>query len=297
MAKVGLALSGGGITGSAHIGVLHALAEAGIQIDCIAGSSCGAIVAALYGWGYSPSQLIDMVPSINKRFLDYDYKTILLRLLWPRTKLLGLIKGERIHRLIADKTRQARMTDLKMPVSITATDLTRAKQVLFVSRPLARPHDGVDLIHEIPVADAVQASLSIPVAFRPVFYKDRVYIDGGLLDNCPVSAVRALGAEKVIAVDLVFADPVNRPFDSLQSILTRVIHINLAARSASATRQADIVLRPDVRSIGLFDFSKLFHCMECGYEHTRQRIEEIKKALDTPDPHPPVASASRLLPV
>lgn len=284
MTKIGIALGGGGVAGCAHIGVLYALEEAGIQIHCLAGSSCGSIIAALYAYGYSPSQLMEMVPSIEKRYMmDYDYRALFFRFLRPGTKLRGIIKGENLNRFLADKTGNARMADLQLPVSITATDLNYAKQILFVSRPLARPQESVDVIPDIHVADAVQASLSIPLLFKPVLYRDRVLIDGGLMDNCPASAARALGADKVIAVDLVFADPAHTSFDSLKSILTRVVSINLAVKAKKSTETADIVLRPEVGSVDVLDFSKLTACIECGYEHTRKRINEIKELLAMPE--------------
>jgi NTE family protein len=141
----------------------------------------------------------------------------------------------------------------------------------------------MDVITDIQLAKAVQASISIPALFKPVMYKGRVLVDGGVMDNCPISAVQALGADKVIAVDLVFADPVPESFDSLVSILARVVSINLAIQAKYITRQADIVLHPEVGSVGLLDFSKLTTCIEVGYEYTRKRIKEIKGALTMTD--------------
>ncbi|MFC4768271.1 patatin-like phospholipase family protein [Effusibacillus consociatus] len=279
MTKLGLALGGGGTAGCAHLGVLLALEEAGIQIDCLAGTSSGAIVAALYGYGYSAKELIDMVPSLSKRFLDYDYQSFLLRLVNRTIKIRGFIKGQKLHDLIADKTNDAHMTDLKIPVALLSADIKEARKVIFTSHPLENESKEADVITDIPVADAVQASFSIPVVFSPVLYGGRMLVDGGVLDNCPVDAVRLLGADRVIAVDLVFADPVTSSFDSVTSILTRVVSINLAMQAKQMTRKADILLRPEVGSVGILDFSKLDKCIQCGYEYTRSRMNEIKEAL------------------
>ncbi|PZE19828.1 patatin-like phospholipase family protein [Paenibacillus xerothermodurans] len=279
MGKVGIALGGGGVAGTAHIGVLSALEEAGIRIDCIAGSSSGAIIAALYSYGYSAGELMTMIPTINRKCLDYDYFNFIPAMIKRRPKLKGLIKGERILNFIADKTGEAYMSDLKLPVSITATDLSYGKQILFASRPLQRDYTDVDVVHDIRVADAVRASLSIPVLFKPYFFKERVLIDGGLMDNCPVDAVRALGADQVIAVDLISTIPSKVPVDSLRSIVARSVTINLALKSKQHTKSADIVLRPEVGPIGVFDFAKLGHCIDAGYEYTRGQIKHIKEAL------------------
>lgn len=277
--KLGIALSGGGVAGCAHIGVLLALEEAGIAVDCLAGSSSGAMIAALYSYGYSPSQLLDMVPTMTKRYLDYDYLGIIKKI-FSGKKVGGMVKGEKLRGLIADSTDGAYMSDLNLPVCITATDLTHARQVNFVSRPVKKPQENADFISHIPVADAVRASVSIPVLFQPVMFHDRVLIDGGLMDNCPVSAARAIGADQVIAVDLVCADPVHTPVDSLRSIIARVLSINMSVKTLKSTKQADFIIKPDVGSVGVLDFSKLEVCVEKGYESARKQIDAIRNGLE-----------------
>lgn len=283
MSKLGIALGGGGVAGTAHIGVLYALEEAGIRIDCLAGCSSGAIVAALYAYGYRASELISMLPSIGKKHLDWDYLNFIFKLIRAGTKISGLIKGEKLRAFVADKTGHANMSDLKLPVSISATDLKEGKQILFVSRPLASDVDGAVEIADIRVADAVRASLSIPVLFKPYVFKDRVLIDGGLIDNCPVAAARALGADQVIAVDLVNPNAANSSFNSIKSIVSRTVTINLAVKAKYSTYEADFVLQPEVGSVGVLDFSKLVHCVQSGYEYTRNHIKQIKNALERYD--------------
>lgn len=287
MEKVGIALSGGGVVGCAHLGVLLALEEAGIRIDCLAGTSSGAIVAALYAYGYTARELIDLLPSIGKQYLDYDYLSLICRLILRGAKIRGLIKGEKLRGLIADKTDHTRMPGLKLPAALLATDLKTGRQVIFASCTLPHGCPDADIISDIPVADAVQASFAIPVLFRPVIHKDRVLADGGIVDNCPVGAVRALGANRVIAVNLAAADPVSSSLDSLPSILTRTISINLASQARQIIRDADIVLHPEVGGFGVLDFSRIPACVERGYEHTRRRIREIKDALATGHPFRP----------
>jgi NTE family protein len=256
-----------------------ALEEAGVAIDCLAGTSSGAIIAALYAYGYSAKELIDMVPTITKRYLDYDYRSLLLRMFNPKIKIRGLIRGERLRNLISSKTNNAMMSDLKYPVVLLSADMKQARQVLITSRPLPNPGMNIDMIMDIGVAEAVQSSFAIPGLFQPLFYHDRVLVDGGLLNNCPINAVRSLGAEKVIAVDLTAADPVQSSFDSISSILMRAISMNLSMQAKEVTRDADILLKPEVVSAGMLDFSNLESGIESGYEYTRYRMSEIKDAL------------------
>lgn len=279
MQKIGVALGGGGVAGLAHIGVLRALDEAGIQIHSLAGSSAGAIIAALYAYGYSPRQLNKLIPSITKRYLDYDYQAFVRKLIHPNHKIQGLIRGERLHSLLSRMTHASTLSQIQLPLALLAVDLKQARQVIFSSHPLQTPLDSVEVVTDVPLADAIQASFSIPVLFKPVIHQQRVLVDGGVIDNCPVAAARALGADKVIAVDLVFADPVDTPFDSIFSVLARVVSIGLATQLKNTTKGAEIVLRPEVGSVGLLDFSQLSVSMEAGYQHAKQRMDEIKESL------------------
>ncbi|GAX88876.1 patatin-like phospholipase family protein [Effusibacillus lacus] len=279
MGKIGLALGGGGVAGSAHLGVLLALEEAGIPVDCVAGTSAGAIVAALYAYGYGPEELIGMVSAINKRYLDYDYLSLFLRLINRSVTVQGIIKGEKLRDLIVNKTGNTRISDIRRPLALLSSDLQHARQVVFASCEYRHDDNEVDVITDIPIADAVQASFAIPVLFRPVAHNGRLLVDGGIMDNCPVTAARALGADKVIAVNLVCANPVSTPFPSIMSVLSRVISMNLAIQARSIARHADIVLHPDVGTVGVLEFPKLHACIEYGYEHTRSRIKEIKETL------------------
>jgi NTE family protein len=274
MTKIGVALSGGGVAGCAHLGVLKALEESGIEISAIAGTSSGAMVAALYAYGFSVDSLIDLVPAITNKYLDVDYPGFLSQL-WKK-KIQGLFKGEKIQRLIATKTKKAAMSELPFPAAILSTDLRKARKVIFSSQPLAKSCPDSDVITDIPVADAVRSSCSIPFLFKPVLYEDKVLVDGGILDNCPVSALHALGVDKVIAVNLVSAFPIDSPFDSCFSVLARAVSISLGNQVKHATKEADVILQPETNSIGMFEFSKSQVCVQLGYEYTVKQIDQIK---------------------
>src|SRR5690606_20097382 len=150
------------------------------------GTSAGAVVAALYAYGYRPKHMTKLLPLINKELVDYDYPSFVRAFLRRGMQVQGLAKGERLRYLIAETTRNARMADLPFPVAFIATDLKTARPVIFTSRPFLRPLPGADVITDIPVADAVVASCAIPVLFQPIRHRGRILVDGGVIDNCPI---------------------------------------------------------------------------------------------------------------
>lgn len=279
MKHVGIALSGGGVAGCAHLGVLYGLEKADISVGYIAGTSAGAIVASLYAYGYRPKHMIKLLPLINKELVDYDYASFVRAFIRRGMRVQGLAKGERLHSLIAEITRGARMTDLPLPVALIATDLKTARPVVFTSRPLLHPLSEADTVTDISVADAVVASCAIPVLFQPIHYRGRLLVDGGVIDNCPISAVKALGAKKTIAVKTMESAPLESSFDSLLAIVKRVMSITLNIQAKQQLKEADIVLQPEVAPDTLLDFTQTVACVKCGYRHVRERMEEIRRAM------------------
>ncbi|MBO2531653.1 MAG: hypothetical protein CW342_01940 [Thermoactinomycetaceae bacterium] len=279
MNDVGIALSGGGVAGCAHLGILYGLEKEKVPVRYIAGTSAGAVVAALYAYGYRPKHMTKLLPLINKELVDYDYPSFVRAFLRRGMQVQGLAKGERLRYLIAETTRNARMADLPFPVALIATDLKTARPVIFTSRPFLRPLPGADVITDIPVADAVVASCAIPVLFQPIRHRGRILVDGGVIDNCPISAVKALGAEKTIAVRTREAAPVESSFDSLLAIVKRVMSITLNNQLKQQLKEADIVLEPEVAPDTLLDFTQTIACVKCGYRHVRERMGEIRRVL------------------
>lgn len=284
MYRIGIALGGGGITGCAHLGVLAALEEAGITCDCFAGTSSGALVAALYSSGFTIDQIVRMVPEFTRKYMDYDYSGAFRKMFWRQQEHRSLIKGKKFRRFLQSKFRDLNMKDLNKPIALVSTDLQKARKVVFTSKPLlataGEPSDGYEEITDISVVDAVQASCSVPTVFPPVELGDRVLVDGGLIDNCPSGFARALGAERVIAVNLSTTNKPCAPLNSLFSIINRSVHIFLLQQAKSLQEHSDIILDPDVSQISSFAFDQTSKCVEIGYEHTMKRMEEILSVLE-----------------
>ncbi len=287
--KIGLALAGGGASGGAHVGVIRALEEAGVEISVIGGTSSGAIVAGLYASGVSTSQMLTLLPSLTRKQIDVDFSQFprLLR----RQYTGGLLRGDRLHTFIREAVNDRDMTEVKTPLAIAATDLQTGREVIFASQPCPSPVIRIldddrqvplwHVVHHAPLATAIRASISIPLVFQPLHWEDMILADGGLVDNCPVEPVRALGADFVIAVDTI--TPFLRLRGTLplrvRSLLQQIVNIGLARHAALSALRADVFLAPAVGPIGALDFPRLAAVAERGYEYTKERIDSLSHAL------------------
>ncbi|MCF7921095.1 MAG: patatin-like phospholipase family protein [Candidatus Marinimicrobia bacterium] len=177
---VGLALGAGAAKGFAHIGVLEALEQAGIRIDMIAGSSMGAIIGGGYAAGLS-------VDSLSKVALTSNWLDV-LNLLDPVFPARGFIDGQKIHNFLDELYGHKNIEDLAIPFSATTVDILNGE--LFV-------------LNEGNLANAARASSSIPIIFNPLANKDRFLVDGGMIDPVPIDVVRSMGADYVIAVNVL----------------------------------------------------------------------------------------------
>lgn len=250
--RVGLALGAGMARGLAHIGVLKVLEEAGIGVDCIAGTSMGSLVGALYACGLKLKMIIRLAQRISRRtWMDLTF---------PRR---GLIAGERLESLLYMLTGRRSFAELPLPLAVVAVDLIGGEKVV---------------LEEGSVARAVRASCAVPGIFSPVAMGDRLLVDGGVLQRVPASVVRAMGADLVIAVDVgvnVGDYRINHIFD----VLSRSIEIMSREIHQAQSEDADLLVTPGVDDIGPFDF----HCVEeaiCrGESAMRHLLPQLTKML------------------
>jgi NTE family protein len=176
---LGLALGTGGARGWAHVGIIRALEEANIKIDYIAGTSIGSLVGAIYLAGK-----LDALESFAQEAELSDFRSM-LDISFPAP---GLIKGEKVYDFIAKYVTDKRLEDTPIPFRCVATNCVRKQEVVLTT--------GL-------MADAVRASISIPGIFMPFKHREDVYlVDGGTMNPLPISVVRAMGADIVVAVNL-----------------------------------------------------------------------------------------------
>ena len=181
--RVGLALGSGSARGWAHIGVLNALAEAGVRIDCVAGTSIGALVGAVYASG--------KLSSLERVVRELDWKKA-MALFDVGLAVSGLFDGKKVTNSIREIVESCDIEDLSVPFRAVSTDLVSSREV----------H-----IHTGDIIEAIRESISIPGVFTPVKREGMLLVDGGLVNPVPVSVVREMGADYVIAVDLNYGVP------------------------------------------------------------------------------------------
>ena len=179
-AGIGLALSGGGARGLAHIGVLKVLEREGVPISHLAGTSMGGIVGAIYAAGLSPE-------AIEAEALRMSRPRQLMTLVDRSLLRRGLLSGQKVTAFLAQWLDGLTFDDLRLPLALVAADLNGRQKVVF---------------REGAVLDAVRATMALPGLFPPVERGDQLLVDGGIVDNVPADVVREMGAECVVAVDI-----------------------------------------------------------------------------------------------
>jgi len=252
--KIGLALSGGSVRGAAHLGVLEVLEREDIRPDCVAGVSAGSAVGALYCAGLNLDEIKRLALGLQWRKLG--------RVTRPR---LGFFDGKRLEEYLEEIIGPLRFEELEIPFAAVAVDIVRGELVV---------------LKEGPVAPAVRASCAIPGLFTPVEREEQILVDGGVLNNLPVSVLRDMGADYVIAVDLL--PPTiwgARPQNLFEMVyLTYYTLLRPAHGEASG---ADCLIVPDIAKFNWVDFSQVPALIEKGRQAAEARIEQIKQDLES----------------
>lgn len=289
----GLALSGGGIRGAAHVGVLLALEEAGMVPDSIAGASAGGIVGGLYAAGYSAHELRDIVLELAKKgytLLDPDYLGLIRaipQLLTGRELTLpGFLKGDRLEEYLCDLTGGQLMRDLTMRTVIPCVDLNTGLTIACTNTMKGvRQMERVRWSTGLRICDTLRATSAVPAVFSPKEIGALCLVDGGVTDVLPVNLLIAAGEPNVLAVDA------GEAYQMPEHI--NVFEVASHSLSVMQKRLADYVshgekmmltpnLPEDTRLLG---FKKMEACMEAGYIETKKRMPEIKRLFSPSFPN------------
>ncbi|PLT34316.1 patatin-like phospholipase family protein [Bacillus sp. V5-8f] len=251
--KIGLALGSGGARGFAHVGVIKVLREEGIPIDMIAGSSMGALVGTFYAAGSDIERLYKLARVFKRKYyLDFTV---------PK---MGFISGKRVKELIRVFTYGKRLEELDIPVSVVATDIKRGDKVLF---------------REGPVSDAVRASISIPGIFVPEKIDGRLLVDGGVIDRVPVSVVKDMGADIVVAVDVAQVKQ-DQEISSIYDVIIQSLDILQMELVKTREFAADVMIRPRVEKYNSKAFTDISDIIRIGEEEARKHIGSIKESIE-----------------
>ena len=281
---IGVALSGGGIRGIAHAGVLRALEENEIEIEAISGTSAGSIVAALYAMGYRPYYIYVLFKKYAQEIINIGNAPIINGIgNFIKNKKIG-ISGlndgtllEKMYNELALRKGVKVIGDIKMPLAISTVDISEAKEYIITNcAPRDNPFDNY--ITEIPIGKAVRASSSFPAVFCPCEYKEHMFLDGGTLDNIPIIPLKNICDKKILAVNFE-ADKVEITSD-VMDIIMKTIDIMGNKIAEKGLEQSDLILTIPTDRAGLFDIDKLDKCYKFGYDTTMKNIEKIKKLIN-----------------
>lgn len=292
---IGLALSGGGAKGLAHIGVIEALRDYGINIDYIAGTSSGSIIASLYAAGYTPNEMLRIINVNKDKVIDIDKNVgfkLLGSLVSKKVSIKGFIKGNSLERLLRYVLKQKGVqdiSDVSMPLAIPVVDLATGEIAYFwntlgrndncLIEDSSKYDDEPSYYTKGDLASIVRASCSVPGVFVPKKIDDNYYVDGGVRVNTPVEVLRKMGADKIIAVSF---DCNKRPAFSIENVVgisTQAFNIMTHSSNEEEITAADVNIRLCLNNVSLLDVSKATYVAKRGYNIVARNIIKIKEML------------------
>lgn len=256
--KVGLALGAGGARGIAHVGVLEALLENNIPIDFIVGSSMGGIVGGLFASGFTIEQLKEQIKKLRiLRILDFDINLL---------KSLGILRGEKVKRILTSiMEKDMDISETKIPFACTVVDILSGKQELLTKGSLIT---------------GMRATSAIPGVFRPVEVDGMLCVDGGILNRVPVDEVKNMGADVVIAVDVL--GPLNeedKPKSFVEMIARFMLVMDDKITSAKDISNADFFLVPEQNEVVSYSVKNLDKSYEAGRKIVLDNLDKIKQSV------------------
>lgn len=246
--NLGLALSGGGVRGVAHIGVIKALEEHGISPTHIAGTSAGAVVGALYAYGYNYKEIFEFF----KKVQIFDFRKYAIN-------KPGIIDVEKYYGFFQEYFIIDNFSALKKPLLITATDILKGKLEIFRKGELIKP---------------LMASAAFPGVFAPVKINNSYYIDGGTLNNFPVNLLKK-DCDKIIGVYVnVFNTITISDLKHSYNVIERAVKLRSVKEDLSKFSDCDLVVYPEkLNEYGTFDKKNLDVIFELGYEHASRALD------------------------
>lgn len=252
--QIGLALSGGGARGAAHIGVIRALLEHDIVPNVIAGTSAGSVAGALYAAGLSPDEMLEFVARSSV------YKLIKVGI--PRTGLTNLTY---LRQKLAETIPTDSFESLRYPLRVALTNLNSGR---------------VEIRSSGALFDVILASCSIPFVFKPVLLDGNLYVDGGVMSNLPARAIHR-ESDVLIGVNLIpCCEMEDREMTTVVGIMQRCFDLSVISNTTPEAELCDIVLEPlELRHYHIFQLNKFKEIHDLGYADTLQRIPEIKNLI------------------
>lgn len=251
--KIGVALGGGGAKGLAHLGVLQHLEEKEIKISCLAGTSAGAIVCALYSFKVPLKTIQEAISQLRPAKITAF-----------KIGELGLFENQSLRDLLKEHLpKNAKIEQSHIPLTIHATDLLTGRAVTLSQG---------DLI------EAVMASCCVPGVYLPVPWENWLLVDGGLTENVPLSGLEYLGAHLKIAVNLNGQSEYEKP-ETIVEVLTNSLDIAIDAQTRSQLKDADVCLDLDLRDFSRTNTKKSEILMGLGLEKAQEQIKSLTQLI------------------
>jgi len=255
--KIALVLGGGAARGFAHVGVIRALEQEKVPIDLIVGTSVGSLIGAIYAYDKSSMEL-EWTAFLLDRDSIFDYGFL------SAFTGMSVAKGDKLEEFVRSKVLVANIEELKIPFAAVATDLNRGTRVV---------------LDKGSVAKAVRASSAIPGVFPPVDHQGRLLVDGGVIDNIPISVAREKGADIVIAVD-ISENVINFNITNLLDVMLQSITIMGAENAKTRKKEADVLIAPKIGDIGMLDFTQKKRSMLAGIDAAQKMMPELRAKIE-----------------
>lgn len=251
--RIGIALSGGGVRGIAHLGVLKALNEAGIFPSKVSGSSAGAIVGAMYCQGYTPDEVFKII-------LETNY----FKLMRPAISWKGLLKMESLAQAFKQYLPHDDFSKLSIPLAIAATDIGKGETVYFEKGALIQP---------------ILASCSIPGMFEPILHESRYLVDGGVLNNMPVEPLQG-DCEVIFGANCNHLPAVSK-VSNVKNLIERAVMMNMNFNVYTRRAACTYFIEPaGLGKFGVFDIKKAPDLFQAGYTQAMQVIESHPELMN-----------------
>lgn len=272
--RIALVLGGGGLKGFAHIGVLRALQEHGVVPHLYAGTSIGSLIAAAHVSGLPLAEMTRRALALKRRDL---FRIDHMAMLMDRLRARAIYMAEPLRALVEEAVPPRRFDELPQRLLVNTVDLRRATQVVW----------GLPGLQQVSVRDAVYASCALPGYFPPGTVDGRSCIDGGVVDNLPVSAA-AVGCDAIIAVDVGNSDitrgtnPTHGFAQIYMRAATMMMHALQQAPFSRWTGPPMILIRPRVSHIPWLSFSHTSELIAVGYRAAMKALEDLEECLNAP---------------
>jgi len=287
--KVGLVLSGGAAHGFAHVGVLQYMEEIGLEIDYITGTSMGSVIGGLYAMGYSADEIADIAGNQDWELLvsnhsplwevapieKSNHEKIPLSIFWNNNSFSlprGIIKGQKLDLIISKIYCPAYFIDnfdnFHIPFKCVAVDIV----------------DGsIDVLDTGFIGESIRASMAIPSVFPPKKIGNTLYVDGGLLRNFPVQENLDMGSDITIGVYVGSKPSKKEELKSSIGIFKQSLSMGSYLDSENQAKLLDVLIEPDVKDLGSFDFNDFQTFIDKGYSAARKNSDALKSIVKGQD--------------